>query len=144
MGSSVPLSVLMVDIDHFKNINDIEGHRAGDLILQSLAKLLSKKTRKADIVGRYGGEEFLIILPETNQTNALIEAERLRKSVESNEVKSGGKKIKVKISIGVAELNKNHKKPLELIVEADKNLYQAKRNGRNQVFPKPNATPLKK
>lgn len=135
----IPLSVLMLDIDYFKKVNDDAGHAAGDLTLQLLAKLLSERTRVADIIGRYGGEEILIILPETNQTNAIQEAERLRQLVESNEIKFEGKKIKITVSIGVAELKDSHKKPSDLVKEADKNLYQAKGKGRNQVFPQPTA-----
>jgi diguanylate cyclase (GGDEF)-like protein len=134
---SMPLSVLMLDIDHFKDLNDKFGHTAGDLTLRSLAKLLSDRTRAADIVGRYGGEELLIILPKTNQMNAIQEAERLRKLVESNEIEFEGKKIKVSISIGVVELNDSHEKPLDLVRDADTNLYQAKNDGRNRVFPQP-------
>lgn len=137
--SSTPLTVLMLDIDHFKDINDNVNlkHEGGDVVLQSLAKLLNNNIRKADILGRLGGEEFLIILPQTNQINAIKEAERLRKLVESNQIEFNGKKIKITISVGVAELNDSHKKSKDLVNNADDNLYQAKNRGRNQVFPPP-------
>lgn len=134
---SIPLSVLMLDVDYFKKINDDVGHIGGDLTLRLLAELLSKNTRKADIVGRYGGEEILIILPETDQMSAIKEAERLRKLVEGNQIEFEGKKIKITISIGVAELNNSHEKPSDLVKDADKNLYQAKGKGKNQIIPPP-------
>ena len=137
--TSKPLSVLMLDLDHFKNINDNAdlGHDGGDFTLQSISKLLRGHIRQADIVGRYGGEELLIILPETNQGSAIKEAERLRKLVEENKLEFNGKKFSVTISVGVAELRDSHKKPKDLVIETDKNLYQAKNKGRNRVFPPP-------
>lgn len=137
--TSKPLSVLMFDLDHFKNINDDTdlGHDGGDFTLKSISSLLRTYIRKADILGRYGGEEFLIILPETNQESAIKEAERLRKLVEKYQLEFNGKKFRITISVGAAELKDSHKKPKDLVIEADKNLYQAKNNGRNKVFPPP-------
>lgn len=142
---SMPLTILMFDIDHFKDINDNPSfkHAGGDFVLQSLSKLLNNNIRTADIFGRLGGEEFLIILPETNKMNAIGEAERLRKLVESNQMEFDGRKIKITISVGVAELNDSHKEPKDLINDADTKMIKAKNSGRNQVFPKPNATSLK-
>jgi len=135
-----PLSVLMLDLDHFKNINDDTdlGHDGGDFTLQSISTLLKQSIRKADILGRYAeGDELLIILPETNQEGAIKEAERLRKLVEKYQLKFNGKKFRVTISVGAAELKDSHKEPKDLVIEADKNLLKAKNNGRNRVFPPP-------
>lgn len=138
--SKSPLTVLMFDIDNFKNVNDNPtlGHAGGDAVLQSLTQLLNKNIRTADIFGRIGGEEFLIILSETNQTNAIGEAERLRKLVEANQTVFNGKKIKITISVGVAELNNFHKELKDLVSKSDTNMHKAKNTGRNRVFPQLN------
>jgi diguanylate cyclase (GGDEF)-like protein len=119
------LSVIMLDIDHFKIYNDTYGHTGGDSLLVKLADIIVKKMRKADYVFRYGGEEFLAILPGTGLTKACEAAERLRSAVE---VKAG-----VTISLGVASLNGSVESIEALIVNADKALYRAKAEGRNRV-----------
>lgn len=120
------LSFIMLDIDHFKTYNDCHGHQGGDRLLGRLAGILLGEVRKADYVFRYGGEEFLIVLPETSLERACETAERLRKAVE---VGAGG----VTISLGVASLTESLQKKDKLIDAADKQLYRAKKNGRNRV-----------
>lgn len=124
-----PLSFIILDIDHFKNINDTYGHPVGDSTLQTLAKILTDNLRKSDILGRYGGEEFLIICPETNNNQAALLAEKLRACVENtlfDDIKN------MTISIGVAEFE-GENTVKELLSRADRALYQAKHNGRNRV-----------
>jgi diguanylate cyclase (GGDEF)-like protein len=120
-------SLLVIDIDHFKKINDKYGHDVGDLILKELAHLLSENVRKdSDIVCRWGGEEFLVILKNTNKENALKVAEKLRKIIGNHDFRG----IKVTISIGLNEFEDNFEKTFKL---ADIKLYQAKKSGRNRV-----------
>jgi two-component system, cell cycle response regulator len=126
------LSLLMVDIDHFKDVNDTYGHLAGDSVLRDLAAILSKRLRPDDELGRYGGEEFCAILPETSLEGAVRIGEELRRLVEGHAFVVEGEQIRVTISIGVAEL----KKGMDLKAfykAADEMLYQAKRSGRNRV-----------
>lgn len=120
-----PLSVIMLDIDHFKSYNDTHGHDMGDRILALTAKIVADEVRSADSVFRYGGEEFLILLPETPLKNAYDVAERLRKAVEAG--------AGVTISLGVSTLNKDMQGADELVKKADEGLYRAKRSGRNRV-----------
>ncbi|MBN1897781.1 MAG: diguanylate cyclase [Spirochaetes bacterium] len=130
------LSLLMLDIDHFKNFNDKYGHRAGDLVLKKIALIIKKNIRKSDSAARYGGEEFAVIIPETGLDGAKILAEKLRKIIESNRVsyRMGKKDIQLRItaSIGVAELEPGEEWQ-ELVVRSDKALYKAKEKGRNCV-----------
>ncbi len=123
------LSILMLDIDYFKRVNDEHGHLKGDEVLEIVAKTIQTEIRDIDISGRYGGEEFLIVFPESEKNQAYIGAERIRKKIQNLNLGEG---IKVTISGGIAEY-RDHK-VLELIQEADNNLYYAKENGRNQVF----------
>jgi diguanylate cyclase (GGDEF)-like protein len=126
------LSVAMIDIDHFKEVNDTYGHLAGDSVLRDLAGILQKRLRPDDELGRYGGEEFCAILPETSLEGAAKIGEELRSLVESHAFLVEGEQIKVTISIGIAEL----KKGMDIKAfykSADEMLYQAKRNGRNRV-----------
>ncbi|UCH63067.1 MAG: diguanylate cyclase [Fidelibacterota bacterium] len=129
------LSLLMIDIDHFKKVNDTYGHITGDLVLKEVAQNLKKQTRRSDFVGRYGGEEFLIILPETSIGKALVLAEKLRRRVSELAIPIDGKVLKdTTVSIGVAEY-KDDSNIDEFINRSDKWLYAAKENGRNQVQP---------
>ena len=124
------LSLLMLDVDYFKAINDDFGHLEGDKVLTAIAKAINDSCRQTDSVGRYGGEEFLIILPETNIDAAKGLAERIRAAVADLKVRDD---VKVTCSIGIATL-KEEESIFELIQKSDEHVYQAKEQGRNQVF----------
>jgi len=126
-------SILMIDIDHFKKINDAYGHQAGDKVLEQLAWVFRENLRTVDTAGRYGGEEFLIILAETTIKKAHHTAERIRKAVETHSFLYKNKSIKVSISIGVTGMLEGDKSEESLIRRADQALYHAKKRGRNQV-----------
>jgi len=130
-----PLSVMMLDIDHFKPINDTHGHQAGDEVLQELADRLRHNIRPMDVACRRGGEEFLVILPETQGELAFAAAERVRKAIAADvfSVLSDTQQISVTVSAGVASLQGPHDTMAELIARADSALYQAKAAGRNRV-----------
>lgn len=126
-------SIVMVDIDHFKKINDHYGHGVGDQVLQQFAKLLKKNIRTEDFVARLSGEEFLIILPDTSQRGAKPLIERLRKEIRSSFIMSGNLKIQITASFGIAEQQEDES--LENLRErADKALYKAKNAGRDRVM----------
>jgi two-component system, cell cycle response regulator len=129
-----PTSCLMLDIDHFKKINDLYGHRVGDLILKEFANLLKKYSRKSDVLARYGGEEFIILLPQTSLKGAVAEAERLRMLIKRYRFKKlkNGSGITVSIGISCAPHLKI-KTHDDLIAFADDALFEAKRNGRDKV-----------
>jgi len=129
------LSVLMLDIDHFKQINDSYGHQGGDDVLKTLARILESCVRGTDIPGRFGGEEFIIILPETSVKNALKLAERLRHQVEQSATRSGAEELKITISIGLAGVGKGAKltSAEQLLSAVDEALYDAKKAGRNRI-----------
>ncbi|WP_338516772.1 GGDEF domain-containing protein [Alteromonas gracilis] len=122
-------SILMIDVDHFKEVNDTHGHQAGDEVLSIMAECVSNNIRLVDAIGRYGGEEFLVILPETPQNIAIDIAERIRKGVEMLSLPS---EIQITCSVGVSTMRKGMKDD-GLINQADLALYTAKRSGRNQV-----------
>ena len=124
-----PLSLLVIDVDHFKNINDAHGHLAGDEVLQKIAKLLYEQSRSNDVVARFGGEEFVILLEHCSVEKAKEKAERLRLSVEMRKPRG----IKTTVSIGVAELDAGKHEFSDLLELADSAVYQAKEGGRNQV-----------
>jgi diguanylate cyclase (GGDEF)-like protein len=126
------LSVIMIDVDHFKSINDENGHTCGDNVLRKLGELLKTNLRTTDKVGRYGGEEFLVVLPEQNEVKALVVAEKLRKFIQESDLSELYSKG-VTISSGVAQWI-NEEPPSELISRADSAMYNAKKNGRNCVF----------
>ncbi|MBI4510701.1 MAG: GGDEF domain-containing protein [Deltaproteobacteria bacterium] len=127
------LSLILFDIDHFKKINDTHGHLAGDYVLKRLAQVIKAKIRREDIISRYGGEEFAIVLPEISGENAMVTAEKIRKIVERTSFKFEDSKISVTVSIGVRSLTSGARDPMEFIRQADENLYEAKTRGRNQV-----------
>ncbi len=132
--NNTDLSVLMLDIDHFKKLNDNYGHSYGDNVLKKLTKIISKAIRESDIFARYGGEEFLVILPTTDLKGGQNLAESIREEIENGDFSYKKINTKVTISIGVSTLkNFNIKKASELIENADKELYNAKNNGRNRV-----------
>lgn len=127
-----PLAVVMFDIDHFKGINDNYGHLAGDYVLKELATLVKSRLRPDDIVGRYGGEEFCALLPETSLSGAASIAEDLRRRVQERRFVFEGETIPVTVSLGCAELA-GDQDVLLLVKAADDKLYEAKRSGRNRV-----------
>jgi diguanylate cyclase len=127
--SGSPLSLIMIDIDHFKQVNDKYGHVAGDQMIREVSDLLASSVRQADVVGRYGGEEFGLLLPDTDVKGAKLFAERLRLGVQTLNIKPYG--IRCTVSLGVAEADSRVKRHRELIDYADRALYSAKRNGRN-------------
>ena len=129
----LPLSVLMMDIDLFKNINDTHGHAAGDRILKRLTEICRKTLREPDLVGRFGGEEFAVLLPQTDTQGALQVAERLRRAIAAARVTAGKKPIRFTVSIGVASAEPNRGNIEDALSRADKALYAAKADGRNCV-----------
>ena len=128
------LSLLMVDIDHFKDVNDTYGHLAGDSVLRDLAGILQKRLRPDDELGRYGGEEFAAVLPETSLAGAVKIAEDLRSLVEEHRFIVEGEQIRVTVSIGAATL-KTGMEAKSFFRAADEMLYKAKNSGRNRVCP---------
>lgn len=130
-----PMSLLMLDVDHFKRVNDTFGHSAGDQVLQAIGKLLRDSCRVYDVPGRYGGEEFCILLPETRTGNTTIVAERIRRRLETTELPCGETSIAVTASIGIAGMDGEDAvlSPAALIDRADRALYSAKNRGRNRV-----------
>ncbi len=128
-----PLSLIMLDIDHFKKINDTHGHQAGDFILKSLATTIDERIRAVDIVARYGGEEFCCLLPETTSESALALAEFLRMGIEAEIYHFKDKSIKITISQGVSDLSDGVDSAEALLKLADDGLYESKRLGRNRV-----------
>jgi len=130
-----PLSLILFDIDYFKQVNDEFGHQAGDQVLRLISKIAAKIKRDTDILSRYGGEEFAVILSATDMKGAVIFAERLRKFVENTEFPFGDQKIKITISLGVTSYTSSSKirDKEKVISEADKALYSSKNNGRNRV-----------
>lgn len=131
---SLPLSLLILDVDFFKQVNDTHGHAAGDSVLRILGSTIKTSIRNEDVCCRIGGEEFAVIMRDCNKADALVLAERLRELVERTPVPFEGKKLDVTISIGVATLDiDRHDNADQLTAEADKYLYEAKRGGRNRV-----------
>lgn len=126
-----PLSVILTDIDFFKKVNDVHGHLAGDAVLRVVAKRLADGLRGTDILGRYGGEEFLVVLPETDIKGAHILAERLREAIQAEPIEAEGESLTINISLGVTELRDKTAAYAQLIAESDLGLYQSKENGRN-------------
>jgi len=134
------LSLLMIDIDHFKNINDVHGHQAGDIALVQLSELMISTLREHDLISRIGGEEFTILLPETNLNSAVEIAERMRVLIEQHTFEIFTHlKLNLTISIGVATLSKEVPDFISLLSCADQQLYRAKANGRNCVSAPKNA-----
>jgi diguanylate cyclase (GGDEF)-like protein len=125
--------VLLLDLDHFKAINDHFGHDAGDYILKAVSELIREQLRAIDIIARWGGEEFCILLPETAQAAACAVAERIRATVEQHPFNYQGQLIGVSTSIGMTALTARDERVEEVVRRADQALYQAKRNGRNRV-----------
>jgi len=128
------ISLLMIDIDDFKRINDSRGHLAGDAVLRDVALVLKDSLRAVDSVGRYGGEEFVVILPHTPRDEAYRTAERIRQRVEAHSFEVSGERVHVTVSVGVATFpSEGVDGPNALVREADRALYAAKEGGRNRV-----------
>ena len=134
-----PLSIVMADIDHFKAVNDTYGHRAGDEVLRQVARLVGESLRSIDTAARYGGEELLVVLPETPGTEARRVAERIRRVIAEHdflvEAEEGEPmlSLRVTVSLGVASLPHDADNPKRIVEIADRALYDAKRQGRNRV-----------
>jgi len=132
----LPFSVMLLDVDHFKKTNDLYGHRGGDACLIALSERLRESCREQDFAGRYGGEEFLILLTHTRGQDAAIVAERLRRRVEAMSIQHDAHTIQCTISIGIAchDANTETNSGSNLLEQADQAMYKAKNNGRNQVY----------
>ncbi len=127
-----PRTLVIFDIDHFKLVNDTHGHQAGDEVIREVAKTLQYNQRETDISGRYGGEEFVIILTNISERSARIFSERLRKNIESLTIQYNNTEIKVTVSLGLAETNEEDENELAWLKRADTALCHAKDSGRNQ------------
>ncbi|MCK5120582.1 MAG: GGDEF domain-containing protein [Methylococcales bacterium] len=130
--NSRPLSIIFFDIDHFKNINDTYGHECGDIALSTAANCIKEALRDSDIVFRYGGEEFVILLSDTDLNGAKVIAERIRQQIENHRLAYNMEILKLTASLGISSLRGNDSKD-SLIKRADNAMYRAKDNGRNQV-----------
>jgi diguanylate cyclase (GGDEF)-like protein len=128
-----PVGLLMLDVDHFKKINDTLGHPAGDVVLKEVADRIGNTVRSYDSLGRYGGEEFLVVLPDCDETQTLQSAERIRSAIAEGVFSAGASTIAVTISIGATVLESGTVSAMEILAVADAALYQAKRQGRNQT-----------
>ncbi len=129
-----PLSLLLFDVDHFKKINDTHGHLAGDRVLEEIgARLRARFLRRGEFFARFGGEEFVVVLPETEAEEGRKAAERLRSTIANEAFRLGGKSIQVTVSVGVASLGPQASTSHGLLAIADENLYRAKREGRDRV-----------
>tara|TARA_B100000315_G_C14510443_1_gene556690 strand:- start:245 stop:1048 length:804 start_codon:yes stop_codon:yes gene_type:complete len=129
-SADLPLSIMMVDVDDFKKFNDTNGHIQGDNALKQLSEVLKENSRKIDILCRYGGEEFSLILPANNKKEALLLGERIRKSVQEKKILGSN----FTVSIGISSFPQDSKDKIELIEKADQALYQAKKEGKNKVI----------
>ena len=128
-----PLSVMMIDIDHFKKFNDTYGHQAGDAVLQQVAGLLRKTMRESDLVGRFGGEEWAVVMPGTEDQEACLAAERARQAIHNASFTHEGQRMQVTVSVGAAQCQEDELAE-GLIKRADEALYAAKQAGRNRAF----------
>jgi diguanylate cyclase (GGDEF)-like protein len=127
------LSCLMIDVDHFKRLNDSHGHQAGDVVLEGIADVIKRHCRATDRVGRYGGEEFLVLLPETDLGGATALAERMRMAIAAEHFEYHGAEIRTTVSVGVAHRERDVGSAVVLVSLADDALYRAKDAGRNRV-----------
>lgn len=128
-----PLSIIIMDIDHFKAVNDTYGHSGGDQVLVAVARCCDNAMRDSDVRGRYGGEEFLFVLPETDLPRALQAAERVRNDIAALEIQVDDRQVKITVSLGAAELDDDCASLDDLIIRCDQALYQAKNSGRNRA-----------
>ena len=137
-----PVSIIVMDVDNFKLVNDTYGHQAGDLMLQALGQLLKASTRVGDIACRYGGEEFIIVMPGASASIAAQRAENIRATFDALYVKDGNRVMHATLSLGVATYPINGATGEDVLIRADRALYQAKRNGRNRVVSYSGTAPL--
>jgi diguanylate cyclase len=128
------MAVLLIDIDHFKKVNDQYGHLSGDDVLRHLAKVIAGILRSSDVLGRYGGEEFCVFLPNTTEGDAVGLAERVRTGIEASPLKVNRTAIKTTVSIGVADSVQAGYDFKGLVATADSAMYAAKNSGRNRVM----------
>lgn len=136
LANSKPLSLMIMDMDHFKAVNDTHGHDAGDAVLKQLSEAIVRASRSADLAARFGGEEFVILMPETDQAAATEAAERMRKCVEATEFSlpdASLPPLKKTVSIGVSYLNFMGDTATDMLKRADQSLYEAKNSGRNRI-----------
>jgi diguanylate cyclase (GGDEF)-like protein len=131
--SSLPLSCIMLDLDHFKKINDTKGHVAGDFVLKGVAERLLGSVRPYDVVGRYGGEEFMVLLPGTRFEQSQVVADRICENIRNAPFEAGGELLPVTVSVGVAESRQTDLALNDIVKRADEGLYKAKIGGRDRV-----------
>jgi diguanylate cyclase (GGDEF)-like protein len=133
--SEQPVSIALLDLDHFKSINDVYGHEIGDRVLRHFAKTITETIRDTNLIARYGGEEFVVVLPDTSAKSGVLVAERIRQAVMTMAVPSNAEEPirEVTVSIGVAAYPEHGKTLEEVIQASDKALYESKRGGRNHV-----------
>ncbi len=127
------LSVVMMDLDHFKRVNDTFGHLMGDFVLRDFAKLVASRIRKEELFARYGGEEFCVVLPEMDKEKAVRFAETVRQLIEDHGFSFEGNQLRMTASFGVAVVDATMSRPEDLVAAADEHLYRAKNEGRNRV-----------
>ena len=129
-----PLTIVMADIDLFKKVNDTYGHQAGDLVLEYIASLMADSMRKCDVISRYGGEEFLLVLPDTDLPNSAEVIRRLKDTIQNHRFSAAGREFSVTVSFGITQFDRaRHQDMREIIEDADSKLYRAKLNGRNRI-----------
>jgi diguanylate cyclase (GGDEF)-like protein len=126
-------SIIMLDVDHLKEYNDVHGHLQGSEVLRRLAQVVMGELRSADVAAKYGGDEFVVILPQTDRQGAQVLAERIRAAVESHEFPGEGEGMKITTSMGIAQYPDDGERTRDLLESADATLYRAKRSGRNRV-----------
>lgn len=129
-----PFCLLMIDIDHFKAVNDGHGHAAGDAVLARVGQILRESIYETDVVGRYGGEEFIILLPHAQLDGVMRKAEAIRRRFEGEVINSGFERLKITVSIGLSHSPTHGRSAHDLIARADAAMYQAKQSGRNRVI----------
>lgn len=132
------MCIIFLDVDNFKKINDAYGHHAGDNVLKRIAETLRESVRSSDIMGRWGGEEFIVALPGTRLEDAAVVAEKIRSAVEKLRVSSHNHKVPVTVSVGVCKYDwRRHKDLFALVHDADQAMYEAKQAGKNRVVVAP-------
>ena len=128
-----PFSIVILDVDHFKSVNDLYGHAVGDLCLKEIIIRVQPMLRESDFLARFGGEEFVVLLPETERKGAGEAAEKIRQCIEKTEFLHRGDKVAITISLGVTQVTPDDQTPESLFTRVDQALYRAKNEGRNRV-----------